>query len=79
LILFSAYVLYTGTRSAIPYKSVNLIIALDCLWVIASVILIAFQMFSLAAVGYIAIGAVAVWVAAMAVLQFKEVRIKVKS
>lgn len=39
------------------------------LWVIGSLILILPQLFGLTLLGYILIGAVALWVAAMAILQ----------
>jgi hypothetical protein len=47
---------------------------LDVLWVVESLMIIAAKMFSLTPLGYFLIGAVALWVALMAFLQFKGFR-----
>lgn len=52
----------------------RIIIALDILWVLVSLFLIAFELFQLSAIGYFLIAAVAMWVALMAVLQVKGLK-----
>jgi hypothetical protein len=71
---FAALVLWEGIKNFPNLKTVRLIIALDISWVIVSVAVVAFQLFNLSAIGYLAIGAVAIWVAAMAYFQMQGVK-----
>lgn len=71
LLLFATYVLLQSRKEPILLGKVQLIIGLDISWVIGSLIIILWQLFELSSVGYLLIGAVAIWVAAMAWLQFK--------
>ncbi|NIG54102.1 hypothetical protein [Chitinophaga sp. Cy-1792] len=70
LVLFAAMVMYAGLT---PLRSglIRTIIALDTLWVVASLVLMLTGAFSLSGIGYLLTGAVAAWVALMAILQFK--------
>ncbi|MFB6454963.1 hypothetical protein ACE38W_06800 [Chitinophaga sp. Hz27] len=70
LVLFAALVMYAALT---PLRSglINTIIALDTLWVVCSLVFILTGAFSLSGIGYLLTGAVAAWVALMAILQFK--------
>lgn len=74
LVSFAALVLVEGIKDHPNVKMVRLIIVLDISWVIASIAVIALQLFDLSILGYVAIGAVALWVAAMAYFQTQSVR-----
>ncbi|WP_333819681.1 hypothetical protein [Ohtaekwangia sp.] len=74
LVLFAAFVSYEGMRSPIRVKNIYVIITLDILWVVGSLAIVLPQLFNLTAIGYIAISAVALWVAAMAYLQIQGVK-----
>ena len=69
LLLFAIFVFLEGRKTAQNPNMVKLIIGLDLGWVVASSLIVALQLFSLTPLAYFAIGAVAVWVAAMAYLQ----------
>ena len=71
IFLFSFAVLVFIESRKHPHnpKMVKLIIALDITWVVGSLAIVALQMFNLSGIGYLAISAVAIWVAAMAYLQ----------
>lgn len=69
LIVFAVFVFIEGRRSVPQVSRVKIIVALDTLWVVASLLIVALQLFGLTTIGYLAIGAVALWVAAMAYLQ----------
>lgn len=71
LLLFASYVFLQSRKEPLQSKKVQLIIALDVVWVIGSLIIILPRLFELSSIGYILIGAVGLWVAAMAWLQFK--------
>lgn len=74
LLLFSLLV-WAQSRKISPGKGwVKLIIALDILWVVESAIILLPQLFHLSTTGYLLIGAVAAWVALMAVLQLKGLK-----
>lgn len=74
LLLFSILV-FVQSRKTTPGKGwVKFIIALDVLWVVESAIILLPQLFGLTTIGYFLIGAVAVWVALMAVLQIKGLK-----
>ena len=74
LVVFAAGVLYEGIQKSPRPLQVYTIIALDVLWVIGSFAIVLPQLFNLSVIGYIAITAVALWVAAMAYLQIREVK-----
>ncbi len=74
LVIFASFVFFQSTKSAISVKGVSFIIILDCIWVVASVVIVFFQLFSLSVTGYLLIAAVAVWVAVMAILQMKGLK-----
>jgi hypothetical protein len=74
LVVFAAGVLNEALQRTTRLTPVYTIIALDILWVIGSIAIVLPQLFNLSAIGYIAITAVALWVAAMAYLQIKGVK-----
>lgn len=74
LIVFAAGVLNEALQRTTRHTPIYIIIALDILWVIGSAAVVLPQLFNLTAIGYIAITAVALWVAAMAYLQIKGVK-----
>lgn len=74
LLSFAALVLWEGIKNFQNLKMLRLIIVLDISWVIVSVAVVAFQLFNLSSIGYLAIGAVAIWVAAMAYFQLQGVK-----
>lgn len=69
LLFFALDVYLQSRKDPLHYGRVQWIIALDILWVVGSLIIIVPRLFNLTAIGYILIGGVALWVAAMAVLQ----------
>lgn len=71
LILFAAYVLSVSRTVPINNNAVKVIIALDILWIIGSLIVMGIASTDISSIGIILIGAVAIWVAAMAFLQIK--------
>lgn len=74
LTVFAAFVFVVGRSNPVHVRRVRLVIALDTLWVIGSAGIILFQPFAISVIGYVLIGAVAVWVAAMAWLQSAGLR-----
>lgn len=74
LLSFAALVLMAAIKDHPQAKMVRLIIVLDISWVIASVAVIVLQLFHLSIIGYITIGAVALWVAAMAYFQIQGIK-----
>lgn len=74
LVLFAAYVFMTGIKKPLDQKAVRLIITLDTVWVIASVVLITLAYSAFSSIGIFVIIAVAGWVAAMAILQHKGLK-----
>lgn len=70
LLAFAVFVIAEGRRKELNPARVRLIILLDTLWVVASVVSIVLGVFAISALGYAMIGAVALWVALMAYLQF---------
>ena len=71
LLVFAALVMSEGLRSNFRANVVKLIIVLDVVWVVVSFAVVALQLFNLSAMGSVAVGAVAGWVALMAYFQFK--------
>jgi hypothetical protein len=74
LVGFAILVFRESQRTMHNPKIVKLIIALDISWVLVSLVIVALQLFSLTPLGYIAIGAVALWVAGMALLQINGLK-----
>lgn len=74
LIVFAAKVGYEAWKTPMRKGHVQFIIIMDVLWVLASIVLIEFQLFNLSLIGYWAIAAVALWVAAMAFLQWRGLK-----
>lgn len=74
LIAFAALVFSVSRANPVNARAVRLVIVLDTLWVIGSAAIVLFQPFAISVIGYVAIGAVAVWVAAMAYLQSAGLR-----
>jgi hypothetical protein len=79
LVAFAALVYLVSRQNPMNTNAVRLIIAGDTLWVVASLIIVLFQVFNISLLGYLLIGAVALWVAAMAYLQFNGLNQLVKS
>jgi hypothetical protein len=69
LLAFAILVFSVSRGNPVNTRAVRLVIVLDTLWVIASLVIVLFQPFAISMLGYIAIAAVALWVAAMAYLQ----------
>lgn len=74
LLCFAALVLFEALKNPMRPAWVNLIIILDIAWVVISVLVIVLQVFHLSLLGYALIGAVALWVAAMAYLQSRGLK-----
>lgn len=71
LLLFATYVFFQSQKKPILSRKVQWIIGIDISWVIGSLVIILPRLFELSLIGYFLIGAVALWVAAMAWLQFR--------
>jgi len=74
LILFAALVLYESRKNPIEASRVLFITTLDMAWVLASAAIVLLGLFDLSLIGYIAISAIAIWVAAMAYFQSKGIK-----
>ncbi|NIJ51593.1 hypothetical protein [Dyadobacter arcticus] len=74
LAVFAVIVFSQSRRNPLSKSWIKFIIALDILWVLESVMIIATQMFGLTSLGYLLIGAVAFWVALMAFLQIRGLK-----
>ncbi len=74
MVLFAAEVWLIGRQNPVKPAMVQLIIVMDASWVAVSLAIVVMQLFSLTAVGYVLITAVALWVAAMAWLQNKALK-----
>lgn len=69
LFAFAIFVGIVATQRIIRDNLVRIIITLDVLWVVASLAIVALQVFSITILGYALITAVAGWVGLMAYLQ----------
>lgn len=69
LVVFAALVFSVSRGNPLNARAVRLVIVLDTLWVVGSAAIVLFQPFPISVIGYVFIGAVALWVAAMAYLQ----------
>jgi len=74
LIAFAALVFSVSRGNPVNVRAVRLVIVLDTLWVVGSAAIVLFQLFPISILGYVFIGAVAIWVAAMAYLQSAGLR-----
>jgi hypothetical protein len=74
LIAFAALVFSVSRGNPMNSRAVRLVIVLDTLWVIGSATIVLFQPLPISVIGYVFIGAVAAWVAAMAYLQAAGLR-----
>ncbi|WP_353721288.1 hypothetical protein [Dyadobacter sp. 676] len=74
LIAFAALVFSVARGNPVNARAVRLVIVLDSLWVVCSAAIVLFQPLPISLLGYGAIGAVGVWVAAMAYLQAAGLR-----
>lgn len=74
LLAFAALVFSVSRGNPMNVRAVRLVIVLDTLWVVGSAAIVLFQVFPISVLGYVFIGAVAVWVAAMAYLQSAGLR-----
>ena len=74
LLVFAAIVLFEAFRDSIRMRQVQIIIALDVLWVIASVLVVLLMLSKISVIGNLLIMAVALWVATMALLQAKGLK-----
>jgi hypothetical protein len=79
LVAFAAVVYLVSRQNPMNANAVRLLIAGDTLWVVTSLVIVLFQVFDISMLGYFLIGAVALWVAAMAYLQFKGLNQTIKS
>ena len=71
LMVFSLMVYYVAMKQLTHKSLVNLISALDVLWVIGSILIVVLQLFDLSTIGYILIGVVALWIGYLAAMQYK--------
>ncbi|NNE99332.1 MAG: hypothetical protein HKN25_09975 [Pyrinomonadaceae bacterium] len=78
LIGFSVFVFVVSTLSAVNKYLVSAIIAMDILWVVGSIFIIAFGFATFTTIGIVLIGAVAAIIALFAYLQTKGLRIHLK-
>lgn len=74
LIAFAVLVFSVSRGNPVNARAVRLVIVLDTLWVVGSAAIVLFQPLPISVIGYVFIGAVAVWVAAMAYLQSAGLR-----
>jgi heme/copper-type cytochrome/quinol oxidase subunit 2 len=74
LVAFAILVFSEGFKNSANANRVQLIIMLDILWVVGSLIIVVFQLFSLTVTGYVLITGVGLWVAAMAWLQIQGLK-----
>ena len=75
LVLFAALVFAVSKKHPINTNAVRFIILLDVLWVVASLLIIIFLIPAITGIGNIVIAAIAAWVASMAYLQNKGLKL----
>lgn len=76
LVVFAAFVFLVAVQKSRNEDLVRTVIWLDRLWVLASIAAIFLLAGMISVMGNVIIGAVAIWVAAMAVLQSKGLEMK---
>lgn len=74
LVAFAVLVFSVSRGNPVNARAVRLVIVLDTLWVVGSAAIVLFQPLPISVIGYVFIGAVAVWVAAMTYLQSAGLR-----
>jgi hypothetical protein len=74
LVAFAVLVFKESKHEHVRQNYVKFIIALDLLWIVASLIIVVLQLFGISMIGHVAITAVASWVGLMAYLQMTELR-----
>ena len=74
LILFAGFIIYESLQKPVRPGRITLIYTLDALWVLGSLVIVALGLFNLSQIGYMLISGVAIWVAAMAYLQWKGLK-----
>ena len=74
LMLFALLVFYAASMQKTHPSLVRFIVFLDSLWVTASLVTVALNLFSLSLWGYMLITGVAVWVGLMVLLQLNGLR-----
>ncbi|MBL0743123.1 hypothetical protein [Chryseolinea lacunae] len=74
LLVFAAFVLYESRRKTVNVSRIYGIVAADTLWVIASALLLGIRPVAFSVLGNLFVAGVALWVAAMAYLQFRGVK-----
>jgi hypothetical protein len=79
LIVFAAVVYLISRQDVLNKAAVRAVIVVDTLWVVGSLLIVLVHAFDLSTVGYLLITAVAIWVAAMAFLQFGGLNQMLKS
>ena len=74
LAAFAILVFKASLQKPLRFAMVWFIIALDSLWIVASLTVITLRLFDISTLGYVFIAAVAAWVMLMAYLQFNGIR-----
>lgn len=74
LLAFATFVLVEAGKLQINANRVRMIIALDVIWVLASLFTVTMTLTNVSAIGHVLIIAVAAWVAAMVFLQAKGLK-----
>jgi hypothetical protein len=77
LLVFALYVFRASRRTPVRSNEARLITALDLSWVLASVVLLLWISHQFSIVGNVLIAAVAGWVALMAMLQWRGLRVAI--
>lgn len=72
LLLFVVSLVYTVKQVPISTQQVKVIIWQDALWVLGSIIILIFQLFSLTSIGYAAVAIIALIVAGLAIWQYRS-------
>lgn len=72
LLFFSIFVWYVSNKQLTNKMLINTISILDLLWVIGSFAIVGLGLFDLSKNGYILMSVVALWIAFLAVKQFKN-------
>lgn len=72
LLVFSAFVLIVSIKQLSNRILVSTITILDLLWVLGSLVIVVFGLFSISKSGNILIGVVAIWIAILTYKQFQH-------
>jgi len=74
LLAFAAGVYVVSRKPVPPRNVVESIVVMDSLWVVSSIVVVLFQLATASFLGNVIITAIALWVALMAILQFKGMK-----